>query len=205
MPAPAAGRSAGRPDPANAVRAPLAGDELFIMVSEWLSGAFTALGAVLGAGMTLAAGLIGNRTQRGLAEASRKAQIADARREAYAEYLTAVYSFMDRARELIAMLEQNAELAECDDARRAYLENWGHLQPTYAPVLVAGPSQIEASAENLRFCLGDLADKCDGWYTARKNDNEFRDKDKEEVRKTQLAARAARSDFAAAARDHVYG
>jgi len=67
------------------------------MTSEWLSGAFTALGAVLGAGATLAAGLIGNRTQRGLAEASRKA-----RREAYAEYLTAVYSFMDRARELIA-------------------------------------------------------------------------------------------------------
>ena len=63
------------------------------MTSEWLSGAFTALGAVLGAGATLTAGLIGNRTQRGLAEASRKAQIVETRREAYAEYLTTVYNF----------------------------------------------------------------------------------------------------------------
>ena len=173
------------------------------MTSEWLSGAFTALGAVLGAGATLTAGLIGNRTQRGLAEASRKAQIVEVRREAYAEYLTAVYSFMDRARELIAKLEENADMSECDAARRAYLEDWGDLQPTYAPVLVAGPSQIEESAENLRFCLGDLADECDGWYTARKNGSKFRNAEK--ALNPQLAARRARSEFASAARDYVYG
>jgi hypothetical protein len=45
-------------------------------------------------------------------------------------------------------------MSECDAARRAYLEDWEDLQPTYAPVLIAGPSQIEESAENLRFCLG---------------------------------------------------
>jgi hypothetical protein len=94
-----------RPKTANAVHALLDRDGLLIVTSVWLSGAFTALGAVLGAGATIGAGLIGNRTQRGLAEASRKAQIADVRREAYAEYLTAVYSFMDGARELIAKLE----------------------------------------------------------------------------------------------------
>jgi hypothetical protein len=75
---------------------------------------------------------------------------------------------MDRARELLARLEENADMSECDAARRAYLEDWEDLQPTYAPVLIAGPSQIEESAENLRFCLGDPADECDGWYTARK-------------------------------------
>ena len=93
-----------------------------------------------------------------MGEASRKAQNVDVRREVYAEYLTAVYRFMDRVRELIAKLAENADTSECDSARRAYLEDWGrHLQPAYTPVLVAGPSQIEESAENLRFCLGDLA------------------------------------------------
>jgi hypothetical protein len=45
-------------------------------------------------------------------------------------------------------------MAECDIAHSAYLEDWEHLQPAYAPVLIAGPSQIEESAEKLRFCLG---------------------------------------------------
>lgn len=173
------------------------------MTSEWLSGAFAALGAVLGAGATLTAGLIGNRTQRGLAEASRTAQIAETRREAYAEYLTTVYNFMDGARELIAKLAESADTSEYDAAHHAYLKDWGHLQPTYAPVLIAGPSQIEKSAENLRFCLGNLADKCDAWCKARKDDNKLYDAD--EALNAQLAARDARSKFASAARDHVYG
>jgi hypothetical protein len=58
------------------------------MTSDWFGGAFTALGAVIGAGATLLAGLIGNRAQRGLAEANHKAQIVEARREAYAAYLS---------------------------------------------------------------------------------------------------------------------
>ena len=192
-----------RPKTANAVHALLDRDGLLIVTSVWLSGAFTALGAVLGAGATLGAGLIGNRTQRGLAEASRKAQIADVRREAYAEYLTAVYSFMDRARELITKLEGDAGKAGCDIAHSAYLEDWEHLQPAYAPVLIAGPSQIEESAEKLRLCLGSLADLCDGWYTARKSDTEFCDK--KDALTAQLTAREARFKFASAARDHVYG
>lgn len=192
-----------QPKFANCVRALPNGDGLLIVASEWLSGFFTALGAVLGAGATLAAGLVANRTQRGLAEASRRAQIVEVRREAYAEYLTAVYRFMDRARELIAKLEENADMSECDAARRTYLEDWDQLQPTFAPVLVAGPNQIEKSAEHLRYCLGDLADKCDWWYTARKTSKNFRNAQK--VIDAQLAARDARSKFASAVRDHVYG
>jgi hypothetical protein len=161
------------------------------------------LGAVLGAGATLASGLIGNRAQRGLAEASRKALIADARREAYAEYLTAVYSFTDRARELLGALDTNADMTECDAAHRAYLEDWVNLQPKYAPVLIAGPSKIEGSAEKLRFCLSGLADQCDEWYTARKNSNSFRDTEKVHAQIASL--RDARSKFASAAQDNVYG
>jgi hypothetical protein len=187
----------------NAVHVLLDRDGLFIMASEWLSGAFTAVGAVLGAGATMGSGLIGNRAQRGVAEASREAQIAEVRREAYAQYLTAVYNFMDRTRELIGKLEGNADMTECDIARRAYLEDWEHLQATYAPVLIAGPSQIEESTESLRFCLGGLADLCDGWYTAYESGTEFRGI--KDALKAQLTARGARSKFASAARDHVYG
>jgi hypothetical protein len=192
-----------RPKTANSVHALLDRDGQSVVTSVWFSGAFTALGAVLGAGATLGAGVIGNRTQRGLAEASRKAEIADARRESYAEYLTAVYNFMDRARELIAKLEGDAGIAECDIVHNAYLEDWEHLQPAYAPVLIAGPSQIEESAEKLRFFLGSLADLCDGWYAARKSDTEFCDT--KDALKAQLIARDARFKFASAARDYVYG
>jgi hypothetical protein len=76
-----------------------------------------------------------------------------------------------------------------DAVARLYDER---LQPAYAPDLVAGPSQIEESAENLRFCLGDLPDKCDGWYTAEKPVINFATP-KEFL--AQLAARAARSKF----------
>jgi hypothetical protein len=79
---------------------------------------------------------------------SRKALIADTRREAYAEYLTAVYSFADRARDLLAALDTNSDMTACDAAHRAYHEGRVNLQPKYAPVLISGPSKIEGSAEN---------------------------------------------------------
>lgn len=189
----------------NRLRVLADGDGLSIVTSEWLVGAFTALGALIGSGATLASGLIGNRTQRDLAAATRKAQIADTRRAVYGEYLTSVYSFMDRARELITQLENEAEMSECDVAHHAYCDDWERLQPTYAPVLIAGPGQIEETAETLRYQLGDLADKCDGWYTARKNGRPFRSREIEGVANAQLAAREARSEFASAARDRVYG
>ena len=146
---------------------------------------------------------MGNRAQRMLAATNRETNIAETRREAYAAYLTAVYRFMDRARELIAKLEERAEMSECSAAHRAYKDDWVDLHPTYAPVLIAGPSQIEQSAEALRFRLGDLADKCDSWYEARKAGTTFRDVD--HVVNAQQAARDARLRFSAVARDHVYG
>jgi hypothetical protein len=146
---------------------------------------------------------MGNRAQRALAAADRETHIAEARREAYAAYLTAVYRFMDRARELIAKLEEPAEMSECSAAHGAYKDEWENLHPTYAPVLIAGPGKIERSAEVLRFCLGDLADKCDSWYEARMAGTKFRDVD--HVVNAQQAARDARLRFSAVARDHVYG
>jgi hypothetical protein len=77
------------------------------------------------------------------------------------------------------------------------------MQPTYAPVLIAGPGQIEKSAEVLRFCLGDMADKCDSSYAANKAGTKLRDV--EDFVNAQQAARDARKKFSAVARDHVYG
>jgi hypothetical protein len=188
---------------AKSARTLVDGGELFIMTSEWLTGAFTALGAVLGAGATLGSGLIGNRAQRELADANRMSQIADVRREAYAGYLTSVYTFTDRARELLNKLGEDANMAECDTAWRAYLEEWTNLQPKYAPVLIAGPGEIEGSAEKLRLCLATLADQCDEWYAARKNGNTFPGSAK--VNKQVEAVRNARSEFSSDARKHVYG
>lgn len=139
------------------------------MTSAWLSGFFAAVGALIGAGATLSSGLITNRAQQRLAAETRTAQVADVRRAAYGDYLTAVYSFMDRSREVIAMIENDVSTTECHAAHRAYLEEWDHLQGAYAPVIIAGPSEIEGSAEALRSCLALLADQCDEFYKAYMN------------------------------------
>lgn len=173
------------------------------MATELIAGVFTALGALIAAGATFASGLLGNRAQRASAAAGRETQIAEARREAYAAYLTAVYRFMDRARGLIGVLEADAEMSECSAAYRSYVDDWENLHPTYAPVLIAGPGKIEESAEILRFCLGELADNCDSWYVARSAGAKFRYV--EDVVGSQKAARDARLKFSALARDHVYG
>jgi hypothetical protein len=123
------------------------------------------------------------------------------RREAYAEYLTAVYRFMDRVRELIAKLAKNADMGECDSARRAYLEDWGrHLQPAYAPVLAAGPSQIEESAETCASVLVIWQINTTDSIRPEKPVINFATPKKFLA---QLAARDARSKFASAVRDHV--
>jgi hypothetical protein len=184
------------------VRASRDRDGLDIVTSEWIAGIFGALGAALGASAALASSLIGTRAQRDLADASQKAQTAEVRRTAYAQHLTAVYSFMERARELVARIENDAAGQECEMAHRAYLDDWERLQPTYAPVIVAGPDEIVKSAEALRFALGLLGDGCDAWYAAHMNSTEF---DGEEVLDAQQAARKSRSAFADEARKHSFG
>jgi hypothetical protein len=173
------------------------------VATELIAGLFTALGALIAAGATFVSGLQNSRAQKASAAAGRETQIAEVRREAYAAYLTAVYRFMERARGLIAELEAGAEISEFSAAFLAYKDGWENLHPTYAPVLIAGPWKIEESAEALRFCLGDLGDKCDSWYAAHKAGEEFRDA--EHVLESQKAARDARLKFSALARDHVYG
>ncbi|HZC39443.1 MAG TPA: hypothetical protein VE343_02140 [Streptosporangiaceae bacterium] len=173
------------------------------MASEWLGAGFTALGAAIGAGASFGSVLITNRAQRGLAADTRKDQVAEVRRTAYAEYLTVVYSFMDRSRELIAKIETDAGTQACDAARRDYLEDWDRLQPVYAPVLIAGPSEIEKSAERLRFCLGDLADECDKCNAVYKDGD--RSGPAKSALRAQQRARDARLEFASAARNHVFG
>jgi len=130
-------------------------------------------------------------------------KVAEVRRAAYGDYLTAVYCFMDRSRELIAMIERDAGASECDNAHRAYLEEWDRLQGAYAPVIIAGPSEIEESAEALRSRLGFLADVCDGYYAAYVSGEKGARTEK--FTSIQKAAKDARAKFSSAARDNVYG
>jgi hypothetical protein len=129
--------------------------------------------------------------------------VSEVRRAAYAEYLTTVYSFMDRSRELVARIGNDAATQECDAAHRSYLEDWERLQSTYAPVVIAGPHEIEESVEALRFHLGVLADECDGLYAAHMNGTKFGRTGN--VLDAQQAAKESRSAFASAARKHAYG
>lgn len=173
------------------------------MASEWLGAGFTALGAAIGAGATLSSVFMGNRAQRALAAAARKDQVAEVRRTVYAEYLTVVYSFMDRSRELIAQLEEDGETRTCEAAHRRYLKDWDRLQPAYAPILVAGPAEIEGSAQALRVCLGALADECDKCYAA--NSQGGKSGLIKRALRAHQDAREALSNFSSAARNHVYG
>lgn len=173
------------------------------MTSAWLSGFFAALGTLIGAGATLSSGLISNHSQRRLATEARMGEVAEVRRAAYGEYLTAVYSFMDRSRELIARIESDADASEFDAAHKAYLTAWDRLQDAYAPVIVAGPSGVDESAETLRSSLGFLADECDDCYAARMRGNKVAQT--ERFTRAQSAAKEARAKFSSAVRDNVYG
>jgi hypothetical protein len=173
------------------------------MTSAWLGGFFTALGALIGADMTLSSGLISNRFQQRLATDARMREVAEVRRPAYGDYLTAVYSFMDRSRELIARIESDADSSELDHTHTAYLTAWDRLQDAYAPVIVTGPSGVEESAEALRSSLGFLADECDGLLAARLRDNRIGQT--EGFTRAQSTAKEARARFSSAARDNVYG
>jgi hypothetical protein len=137
--------------------------------SEWIAGIFGILGAVVGAGTTLTANWISTRTQIMLAARDREQRSADVRRAACAEYLIAADSFMDRARELVRRMEDNAPKAECETLYAAYFADWEQLQRARAPVVIAGPSELGKQAERLQSHLGALGDVCDGWYAAYQN------------------------------------
>lgn len=124
---------------------------------------------MVGSGATLATNWITSRTQRELAANDREQRRAEVRRAAYADFLVAVESFKDQARELVYRIENDVPKPECDAAQATYFAGWQDLQRTYAPVRIAGPSELAKRAEGLQYRLAALADVCDSWYTAHQN------------------------------------
>jgi len=144
-------------------------DLLSGVTSGWIAAVVALAGAVIGAGATLTANWLATRTQLQLAAGNREQQRAEVRRGACADYLTAVDSFMDQARELVSRMENGAQAAERDAAHAAYFAGWEHLQRLCAPVVIAGSGELGERAEALKSQLGALGDECDRWYAAHKN------------------------------------
>lgn len=158
-------------------------------------------GAAVGAGATLTGNWITSRAQVKLAVENREQQRAEVRRAACAEYLVAVDSFMDQARELVARLESSAPESELDSAYGTYSAGWEDLQRKCAPVVIAGPPELGEPAQELKGQLGALADVCDGWYTAQKN-GPTRSRDGKFV-SARDAAREVRAAFVSAAQKYA--
>jgi hypothetical protein len=130
-------------------------------------------------------------------------RVATVRRQAYAEYLSSVDGFADRARAVVAGIEDGAPLSECEAAFGAYAAEWEQLQRTCSPVVIAGPANVADRAAELRGQLGLMADECDRLYKAyvqspgRMQGGRFLH--------AQQTARDARTAFIAAAQAHAYG
>ena len=151
----------------------------------------------------MAAGWTATHGGRDVAGGDRDGRTAEIRRKAYAEYLTAADRFADRARAVVAAMENGVPLSECEGAFRAYEADWEDLQRTSAPVVIAGPADVGDRAAELRAQLGAMADECDRWYKAhmqaptRMRAMRFWD--------AQQAVREVRGGFIAAAQAHAHG
>jgi hypothetical protein len=173
------------------------------VASDWVTGLFAVLGAGIGSAGTMAASWTALRARRDLVLDGPDDQMAVVRRQTYAEYLSAVDGFADRARAVVAAVENAAPLSECEAVFRAYSAEWEQLQRTCSPVVIAGPSNVAERAADLRGQLGLMADECDRLYKAymqsptRMQGGRFLH--------AQHAARDARSAFIAAAQAHAYG
>lgn len=139
------------------------------MASAWVAGIFGAIGAMVGAGATLVASWIPTRAQRQLAANSRIERITDVLSAASAEYLMTVDSFIDSARELVYQIVHEAPEPRREAAHEAYRKEWQQLQRTCAVVVISGPSDLGASAEELKRSLGTIGNICDRWYEAVKH------------------------------------
>lgn len=179
-----------------------ASDLISNVTSEWIAAAFGVVGAVVGAGATLTANWIATRTQLELAAHNREQQRAEVRRAACAEYLVAVDSFMDQARELVSRMENDAPRPQCDAAHASYFAGWEHLQRVRAPVVIAGPSELGDRTDALRHQLAALGDECDSWYTAHKNGSTRGRAAKFST--AQHAAHDARTAFVSVAQKNAY-
>jgi hypothetical protein len=173
------------------------------VASDWVTGLFAVVGAGIGSAGTMAASWTVLRVRRGLESDGPDGRMATVRRQTYAEYLSAVDGFADRARAVVAAIENGAPLNDCEAAFGAYAAEWEQLQRTCSPVVIAGPSNVADRAADLRGQLGLMADECDRLYKAymqsptRMQGSRFLH--------AQQTAKDARTAFIAAAQAHAYG
>ena len=188
------------------------------MASYWITAIASIAGAVVGAGTTLIANLISShsqsrtqvmlaadqvRTQVMLAADERNKHIADVRRAACSEYLTAADSFYDQARELAARMHGGAEPAELKDAHDDYFEGWKLLQRVVAPVVIGGPPCLSEKADAFMLKLGDLANICDKWHDAHVRDPSTPSRGTK-VENAQEASNKARDEFISVAQRNAF-
>ena len=177
--------------------------EIPCVASDWVTGLFAVAGAGIGSAGTMAASWTALRARREAASDGPDGTMATVRRQTYAEYLSSVDGFADRARAVVAGIENGAPLSECEAAFGAYAADWEQLQRTCSPVVIAGPSNVADRAAELRGQLGLMADECDRLYKsyvqspARMQGSRFL--------QAQQTARDARTAFIAAAQAHAYG
>jgi hypothetical protein len=173
------------------------------VASDWVTGIFAVVGAGIGSAGTMAASWTVLRMRRDLESDGPDGRMATVRRQTYAEYLSAVDGFADRARAVVAAIENSAPLNDCEAAFGAYAAEWEQLQRTCSPVVIAGPSNVADRAADLRGQLGLMADECDSLYKAymqsptRMQGSRFLH--------AQQTAKDARTAFIAAAQAHAYG
>jgi hypothetical protein len=173
------------------------------VASDWVTGLFAVVGVGIGSAGTMAASWTTLRVRREAASDGPEGAMATIRRQTYAEYLSSVDGFADRARAVVSAAEDGAPLAECEAAFRAYAAEWELLQRTCSPVVIAGPSNVAERAADLRGQLGVMADECDRLYkTYMQNPTRMQGG---RFLHAQQTAREARSAFIAAAQAHAYG
>ena len=173
------------------------------MASDWVTGIFAVAGAGIGSAGTMAASWTALRARREGTLDGPDGPMATVRRQAYAEYLSAVDGFADRARAVVTGVENGAPLTECEAAFRAYAAEWEQLQRTCSPVVIAGPSNVAERAADLRGQLGVMADECDRLYKAYMQNPAHMQGTR--FLHAQQTARDARLAFIAAAQAHAYG
>lgn len=134
------------------------------MASEWITGAFTAGGAAIGAAATLTTNLITGRNQAKLEKAKRGSTNVDLRRTVCSDYLSTIYSFMDKAREVVRTTCYGASEQEVADAHDAYLLEWEKVHQKCAPVMIVGPIELRKAAGAVRAKLAAIGGRADEHY-----------------------------------------
>lgn len=170
------------------------------MASEWITGLFGAGGAAIGAAATLTANWITSRGQQKLEGAKRSAANEDIRRAACSEYLSAIYTLMDSAHEVIRVCRVVGDQHLIEEAHREYLAAWKATHAKCGPVVAVGPRDLADLANDVRDHLAYLGGATDAVYTATRQAKRLPAKEKFDD--TSQSAHLAVRDFENAVIQH---